>query len=142
MRWILEYRLDEKENKYPKTRTVILEYLDPDYSNRPAASPTVTRNTRQLLLQLGSCMEFSAAKGRRHWCVFLQGRKLQRDVWVLPVPELATALNVAPGEIMKLKKTAYGVVEAPVGGTPAYPQCWKNSGWRRLKSDTGCWIID
>ena len=52
----LEHGLDEKENKKPKARIVILGYLDPDYENRPAASPTITRNTRQLLLQFGAWM--------------------------------------------------------------------------------------
>ena len=104
MRWILEYRLDEKENKYPKARTVILEYFEPDYSNRPAASPTMTRNTRQLLLQLGSCMEFSAAKGD------VSGASSYKDANSNEtsgyVPELAAALNVAPGDIIQLKKAA------------------------------------
>ena len=80
MRWVLEYRLDENENKSPKARIVILGYLDPDYENRPAASPTMTRNTRQLLLQFGAWMGFSAAKGDVSGA-FLQGRNLQRDLW-------------------------------------------------------------
>ena len=63
-------------------------------------------------------MGFSAAKGDVSEAS-LQGRKLHRDLWVLPVQELAAGLNVLLGEIMKLKKAAYGMVEAPVecGGT-------------------------
>ena len=122
MRWILEYRLDENENESPEARIVILGYLDPDCENRPAASPTMTRNTRQLLLQFGSWVGFSAAKGYVSGA-FLQGRRLQRDLWVLPVPELAAALNVSPGEIMKLKKAACGLVEAPV-----VHQCFYSTG--------------
>ena len=37
MRWVLEYRLDENENKTPKARIVFLGCLDPDCKNRPAA---------------------------------------------------------------------------------------------------------
>ena len=85
LRWILHYRLGEDEKK------------------SPPASPTVTTNTRQLLLQFGSWMGLSAAKGDVSGA-FLQGRKLQRDLWVPPVPELAAARNVAPAEIMRLKK--------------------------------------
>ena len=51
MRWILEYRLNEDEDKSPKARIVILRYVDAETENRPAASPTITRNIRQLLLQ-------------------------------------------------------------------------------------------
>eukprot|EP00969_Alexandrium_andersonii_P039650 1737192-Alexandrium_andersonii.AAC.1 len=64
MRWVLEWRLDEDTgDKKPKARLVILGYMDPDYEHRPAASPTMTRNTRQLILQFGAWMGFSAAKG-------------------------------------------------------------------------------
>ena len=138
MRWVLEYRLDDNDNKSPKGRIVILSYLDPDYANRPAASPTMTRNT--LLLQFGAWMGFSAAKGDVNGA-FLQGRNLQRDLWVLPVPELAAALDVAPGEIMKLKKAACGLVEAPVEWFISISTVLKELGWRRLKSDPCCWIL-
>ena len=137
MRWVLEYRLDENENKSPKARIVILGYLDLDYENRPGASPTMTRNTRQLLLQFGAWMGFSAAKGDVSGA-FLQGRNLQRDLWV---PQLAAALDVAPGEIMKLKKAAYGLVEASVEWYISISTVLKEHGWRRLKSDPCCWIL-
>ena len=131
-RWVLEYRLDENENKTPKARIVIGCYLDPDYENRPAASPTMTRNTRQLLLQFGAWMGFSVAKGDVSGA-FLQGRNLQRDLWVPPVPELSAALSVSPGEIMKLKKAAYGLGEAPVEWYTSISTVLKEHGWRRLK---------
>ena len=140
MRWFLEYRLDENENTSPKAGIMVLGHLDPDYENRPAASPTMTRNTRQLFLQFGAWMGFSAAKGDVSG-EFLQGRKLQRDLWVLPVPELAAALNGSPGEIMKLKKAACGLVEAPVEWYISISAVLKEHGWRRLKSDPCCWIL-
>ena len=134
IRWVLEYRLDENENKSPKARIVILGCLDPDYENRPATSPTMTRNTRQLLLQFGARMGFSAAKGDVSGA-FLQGRKLQRDLWVLPVLELAAVPKVSPAEIMKLKKAAYGLVEALVEWYISIAAVRKEHGWRRLKYD-------
>ena len=73
MRWVLEYRLDENENKSPKARIVIFGYLEPDCENKPAASPTMTRNTRQLSSHFGACNEDVSG-------AFLQGRKLQRDL--------------------------------------------------------------
>ena len=33
MRWVLEYRLDENQNKSPKARAVISGYLDPDHAS-------------------------------------------------------------------------------------------------------------
>ena len=64
-----------------------------------------------------------------------------RDLGVLPVPELAAALNVSPGEIMKLKKAAYGVVEAPVEWYISICAVLEENGWRRFKSDPCCWIL-
>ena len=93
-RWVLECRLDENENKSPKSRIVTLRYLDLSYETGPAASPTMTRNTRQLLLPFGSWMGFSAAKETS----VERSRKAADfvDLWVLPAPELAAALNVVP----------------------------------------------
>ena len=99
MRRVLEYRLDENENKSPKARIVILECLDPDYENRPAASSTMTRKHQTVVTAIleHGCVFFSAAKGDVSGA-FLQGRKLQRDLWALTVPELAAALSVSLGE--------------------------------------------
>ena len=59
----------------------------------------------------------------------------------LPVPELAATQNVSPGEIMKLKKAANGLVEAPVEWFISISAVLKEHGWRRLKSDPCCWIL-
>ena len=100
----------------------------------------MTRNTRELLLQFGSWVGFSAAKGDVSGAC-LQGRKLQRDLSVLPVPELAAALNVSPGEIMKLNKAACGLVEAPVEWYISSSTALEEHGWRRMKSDPCFWIL-
>ena len=66
----------------------------------------------------------------------LQGRKRQRDLWALPVPELAAPLNVSPGEIMKLKKAAYGLVEAPVEWYISISAVLEEHGWPSLEMNT------
>ena len=140
MRWILESRLNEDEKKSPKVFIVMLGYLDPDCEKRQAASPTMPRNTWQLLLQFGSSMGFSAGT-RDVSGAFLRGRQLQRDFSVLPLPELAAAPNVARGEIMSLMKVYCGVVVAPVDWYFSISIVLEESGWRRLKSDPCCWIL-
>ena len=63
-------------------------------------------------------------------------------LWVLPVPELAAALDAAPGEIMKLKKAAYGLVEAPVEWNISISTVLKETHMAPvLKSDPCCWIL-
>ena len=95
---------------------------------------------RQLLLQIGAWMGSSAAKEDVSGA-FMHGRQLQRDLWVLPVRELAAALNVSPGEIMKLTRAAKGLVEAPMAWYISISAVLKEHGWRRLKSDPCCWIL-
>ena len=72
----------------------------------------------QLLLQFGAWMVFFCSQWRRQWSI-LARPQLKRDFWILPVLDLAAALNVAPGEIMELKKAAYGLES----GTSVFLQC-------------------
>ena len=76
-------------------------------------------------------MGFSVAQGDVSGA-FLQSRKLQQDLQVLPVPELAAALNVARGEIMKWKKAAHGLVETLVEWHLSMSTVMEKHGWRRL----------
>ena len=62
MRWVLEYRLDENENKKPTARILILGFLDPDYENRPAASPTMTEKHQTAFVAVRRMEGFSIAK--------------------------------------------------------------------------------
>ena len=63
IRWVLEWKVDgQSGDKKAKARIVILGYLDPEYESRPTTSPTMTRSTRQLVLQLGAHKKMRAAK--------------------------------------------------------------------------------
>ena len=138
MRWNLEHRLDEDERRSPEgsyrdtgvPRSRLQESTS-SITNHDKKHETVTRYSSV------HGWEFSAAKGDVS-CTVLHGRKLQRDLWVLPVQDLAAALNAAPGEIMKLKKA---VVEAPVEWYLSISFVLDAHGWRRLKSDPCCWIL-
>ena len=39
---------------------------------------------------------------------FLQGDKLEEDMWVIPTREICDALNVPEGTVTKLERAAYG----------------------------------
>ena len=65
-RWLLEYRVDENENKKPKAPycdfwVILIQTMKTD----PGASPTMTRNTRQFLLQFGAMDGILGSQGRR-----------------------------------------------------------------------------
>ena len=96
-----------------KARLVILGYLDPKLEELPRDSPTLGRISKMILLQ------YLASRG---WdlksfdikAAFLQGKTQgDRVLAIEPVPEIIQAMNLKPGEICKLEKGAYGLVDAP-----------------------------
>ena len=112
MRWILEYQLDENENKSPKVPIVTLGYYDPDYEDRPAASPIMTTNTRQTVTVTIRIMGgVLCSQWRRKWCVLARPQTSTRPLGTTSTRSGGS--EHCSGEIMKLKKAAYGLEEAP-----------------------------
>ena len=139
MRWVLTWKWDQDGSRKAKARCVILGYMDPDYENRPTASPTMSRTTRQLFLQMCANLKQTAFKGDVSGA-FLQGREFSRDVFIQPTPEIAKALELEPGEVARLTKAAYGLVEAPLEWYLTVSDYLQEIGYRRLLSDPCCWI--
>ena len=139
MRWILTYKQTEDGGTKPKARAVILGFQDPEYANRPTFAPTMTRTSRQLLLQ------YSAWKGMTCWKgdvsgAFLQGREYQRQLQVLPVPEICQGMGLPAGSVCRLRKACYGLVEAPIEWFETVNSFLQSLGYRQLRSDPCTWI--
>ena len=141
MRWILTYKVAEGGTTKPKARAVILGYQDPDYANRPTFAPTMTRNSRQLLLQLAAWRGMTTWKGDVSGA-FLQGREYGRDLQVEPVPELCDGLGLPRGTLCKLRKACYGLVEAPIEWFETVNSFLCSLGYRQMKSDPCTWILE
>ena len=118
-RWILTWKpVDEgsqvKNPKFaPKARLVVLGYEDPLVHEIPRDSPTMTKLSRMLILQ------YAASS---HWDIesfdiktaFLRGEEnSDRILGLEPPNELREKMKLAPNEILKLLKGAYGRVDAP-----------------------------
>ena len=91
MRWVLTY----KDTGAAKARLVLIGFEDPDLDRLVSSSPTMCRRTRQLVLQAAVQQGWKPLKGDIK-SAFLQGTASQtlRQVYALPVPELAQALGV------------------------------------------------
>lgn len=63
MRWILTWKLKEDGAKKAKARAVLQGYQDPKYEERATHSPTTTRQTRQMQLQIAASLGFKTKKG-------------------------------------------------------------------------------
>ncbi|CAE7773878.1 RE2 [Symbiodinium pilosum] len=136
-RWILTYK--QHDGLKPKARAVLLGFQDPEYANRPTFAPTMTRSSRQLLLQHCAWQKMTCWKGDVSGA-FLQGREYQRNLTCLPVPELCEGMGLPPGSVCRLKKACYGLVEAPIEWFETLSSFLSSIGYRQLRSDPCTWI--
>ena len=140
MRWILTWKYKENGDKKAKARAVLLGYQDPGYEHRATNSPTTTRQTRQLQLQLAASMKFKMRKGDVTGA-FLQSRAYPGDLYCIPTPEICEAMGLAPESITKVKKACYGLVDAPLEWYRSVCQFFERLGLKRCWSDPCCWTF-
>ena len=96
-----------------KARIVVLGYMDPQIEDIPRDSPTLSRSSRMVILQLIASHAWKLQSFDIK-AAFLQGQPQEnRLIAVDPVSELREALNLSPNEITRLNKSAYGLIDAP-----------------------------
>ena len=154
MRWVLTWKFDEapepgseplkKDSSgnplKPKARAVILGYMDPEYEFRPTSSPTMSRSSRQLFLQMAANNRFTVEKGDISGA-FLQGDLFgpDRPMYCEPLPEILEALQMPPESTMLLTRAAYGLVEAPLQWYLSIANFLESIGGERQFSDPCVW---
>ena len=144
MRWVLTWKdagdVNDPKKRKAKARAVVLRYQDDQYEHRQTSSPTVSRTGRQAFLQLCAWKRFGITKGDVT-AAFLQGELLEEDYWIRPVPEIYEQMNVEPGELLKLKRAAYGLVQAPLHWYKSVCSYLQDLGYTRLKGDPCVWVF-
>lgn len=142
MRWLLTWKLGEQYEggRKAKARAIILGYQDPEYEKRQTSAPTPSRAGRQLFFQYCAWKRFRLSKGDVSGA-FLQGEKLEKELWCRPVPEICSEMGVAPETPMKLTKAAYGLVQAPLQWYQSVCKVLGQLGYRRLKTEPCLWIF-
>lgn len=140
MRWILTWKYRDDGGKKAKARAVLLGYQDPCYEERATHSPTTTRQTRQLQLQLSSSMSFTSRKGDVTGA-FLQSRTYPGELYCIPCAEICKAMNIPEESITRVRKACYGLVDAPLEWYRSVCSFFGRLGLRRLWSDPCCWIL-
>ena len=105
---------EKRDQKYKaKARLVVLGFMDPSLEDIPRDSPTMNKTSRMVLLQTlatnsWDLMSFDIRTA------FLQGKpQTGRILAIDPVAEMRSAMNLKPQEVCQLKKSAYGLVDAP-----------------------------
>lgn len=110
MRWVLTF----KSSGVAKARIVIVGFTDPDLDQLATTFPTMSRRTRQLMMTMAPCAGWSQLKCdaksalQKSW-----NSEEHRNVFALPVPELAEAMQVPPGQAVQVVNSCYGLANAP-----------------------------
>ena len=138
MRWLLVWKFTEENSKKAKARIVIQGYQDPLYEYRDASAPVVSRTGRQCFLQKCAQQKFHVSKGDVTGA-FLQGDICDQDLWCIPTEELCQALKVPKNSVCRLRKAAYGLVQAPLVWYQSVDKCFQSIGYVRLQSDPCIW---
>ena len=114
-RWILTWKEDPSQasGTKAKARLVVRGYQDPELDKVSTDSPTLSRDSRMLLLQ---CI------ASHNWTLqnfdiktaFLRGRSDGRTLAMEPVSELRELMGMSSNEVCLLEGNAYGRVDAPL----------------------------
>ncbi|CAE7500597.1 RE1, partial [Symbiodinium sp. CCMP2456] len=140
MRWILTWKLREDGSRKPKARAVLLGYQDGSYEHRSTTSPVMTKQTRQLLLQMSAWKGWRVRKGDVTGA-FLQSRAYPDKLYCIPCPEICEALGIPAGSVTRVQKACYGLVDAPLEWYRSVDTFLQQLGFERLWSDSCCWAL-
>ena len=140
MRWILTWKHKEDGSRKAKARAVLLGYQDPEYEHRSTTSPTTTRQTRQMQLQISASKGFVTKKGDVTGA-FLQSRPYPSDLTCIPCKEICKAMGLPEESVTKVQRACYGLVDAPLEWYRSISSFFEQLGLRKLWSDPCCWIL-
>ena len=117
-RWILTWKPVDSSSEgpkqhTPKARLVVLGYEDPLVHEVPRDSPTMSKLSRMLILQLAASNGWNIESFDIK-TAFLRGSEQgDRVLGIEPTAELRERLKLQPNEVLQLLKGAYGRVDAP-----------------------------
>ena len=139
MRWVLTWKTKDTGEVKAKARAVLLGYQDPCYEHRATTAPVMTRQTRQMLLQVAANHDWSVYKGDVSGA-FLQGRDYTGNLHCIPCDEICDSMNIPRGSITKLRRACYGLVDAPLEWYKTVSEFFDSLGLERLWSDACAWV--
>ncbi|OLP95920.1 Copia protein [Symbiodinium microadriaticum] len=139
MRWILTWKPVDGGGQKAKARAVLLGYQDPKYEHRATTAPVMTRQTRQMQLQLTAMRKWQLQKGDVSGA-FLQGREYPDELFCVPCPEICQAMGLAEGTVTRLRRACYGLVDAPLEWYRTVDSFLQDLGLERTQADACAWV--
>ena len=138
MRWLLSWKIQDDGTPKAKARAILQGYQDPQYEYRATTTPVMTRQTRQCLLQMAAHRRWELFKGDVTGA-FLQGRSYPTELYCVPCPEISRAMGLTEGDIVRVKKGCYGLVDAPLEWYKTIAAFLEEIGLVKTWSDPCCW---
>lgn len=126
MRWILTWKTKEDGDRKAKARAILKGFQDPEYEHRATTTPVMTRQTRQILLQMAAWQDWTVKKGDVTGA-FLQGREYPGTLYCIPCPEILDGMGLSRDEVVRVKRGCYGLVDAGIGRYQATSKNWASS---------------
>ena len=115
MRWVHTWKVDENTGETKaKARLVVNGFPDPDLTDIRSESPTPSRLSRQLILQLSASRGFLLRKGDVK-TAFLSGdrEEARRDVYAEIPQEMRDKLQITREQVLKPETAVCGLRNAP-----------------------------
>ena len=142
MRFVLTWKKNEDGTKKGKARLVVLGFQDPHLGTEQTSAPTLTKRSKQLLLQVVVQNDWKLKKGDVT-AAFLQGRPLQKCKYALAPQELADAMDLPPGErVIRLLKSVYGLTTAPLEWYAQVDKVLQELGGVQAAADPCVWTFN
>ena len=134
--WVLVDKENDQGEIKRKARLCMRGDCEKNKHLIPTDSPTVNKVTLKLMLTI------AASKGWEISCsdvtrAFLQTEDLRRDIYVIPPIEAKVPAN----KCWKLKRAAYGLIDASRGFFLNYSKKLQNLGFEALKMDPAAFIL-
>ena len=114
-RWVLTWKKSsdpDVRTVSPKARLVLVGFQDPDLGRIATDSPTLRKESKHVILSICASMGWTIW-GADIKTAFLSGDASNRHLFFKPPKEVQELMGLAPDDVLRLEKAAYGLAEAP-----------------------------
>ena len=144
-RWVLTWKKIEEEGApvrwKAKARLVLRGFEDPDLLTIQKAAPTASRLSRTLLLAVSQWLSWDIMCGDVK-TAFLSGKEFSREIVVRLPADCAALLGAEAGPCyMRMRKSAYGLADAPLLWYKEADRRLRLCGWMRHPIDQCCYML-
>ena len=142
MRWVYTFKAvaDDATKVKAKARIVVLGFSDPSLLERETSSPALTRTSKMMLLNFAAAKRWRLmAADVRTACLQAKSQDRVHPLYARPLPELAEAFQLQPGQMLELLGSACGLTSAPREWYIDLSSTLRSLGATVCQADPGLW---